>query len=115
EAKKVKAYAVTTAKRLTTPALKDLPTLQEAGIKGFEITIWHGLYAPKGTPPEVLKKLNDALKVALKDPDFVRRESELGAVVVSDKRVEPAEHKKFVQSEIAKLSPIIKAAGVYAD
>jgi tripartite-type tricarboxylate transporter receptor subunit TctC len=115
EAKKVKAYGVTTAKRLTTPALKDLPTLEESGLKGFNVTIWHGLYAPKGTPPDVLKKLNAALKVALKDPDFVKRETDLGAVVVTDKRVEPAEHKKFVASEIAKWSPIIKAAGVYAD
>ncbi|HUR88357.1 MAG TPA: tripartite tricarboxylate transporter substrate-binding protein [Ramlibacter sp.] len=115
DAKKVKAFAVTTPKRLSTPALKDLPTLDEAGLKGFNITIWHGLYAPKGTPADVQKKLNDALKAALKDPDFVKRETELGAVVVTDKRLEPAEHKKFVQSEIAKLSPVIKAAGVYAD
>jgi tripartite-type tricarboxylate transporter receptor subunit TctC len=115
EAKKVKAYAVTTGKRLTTPALKDLPTLQEAGLKGFNVTIWHGLYAPKGTPADVQKKLNDALKVALKDPEFIKRQEGLGAVVVTDKRMEPAEHKKFVQAEIAKWSPIIKAAGVYAD
>ncbi len=115
EAKKVKAYGVTTAKRLTTPALKDLPTLNEAGLKGFEVTIWHGLYAPKGTPPEVLAKLNAALKVALKDADFIKKQEGLGAVVVSDKRVEPAEHKKFVAAEIAKWSPILKAAGVYAD
>jgi tripartite-type tricarboxylate transporter receptor subunit TctC len=115
EAKKVKAFAVTTGKRLSTPALKDLPTLEEAGVKNFQVTIWHGLYAPKGTPADVLKKLNDALKVALKDPDFIKKEEGLGAVVVSDKRVEPAEHKKFVAAEIAKWSPIIKAAGVYAD
>ena len=115
EAKKVKAFAVTTPKRLTTPALKDLPTLDEAGLKNFGVTIWHGLYAPKGTPPDVLKKLSDALKVALKDPDFVKKQEGLGAVVVSDKRMEPAEHKKFVQAEVAKWSPIIKAAGVYAD
>lgn len=115
EAKKVKAYAVTTAKRLTTPALKDLPTLQEEGLKGFNVTIWHGLYAPKGTPADVQKKLNDALKVALKDPDFIKKQEGLGAVVVADKRAEPAEHKKFVAAEIAKWSPIIKAAGVYAD
>jgi tripartite-type tricarboxylate transporter receptor subunit TctC len=115
EARRVKAYAVTTPKRLATPTLKDLPTLQESGLKGFNVTIWHGLYAPKGTPPEVLKKLNDALKVALKDPQFIQSEESLGAVVVTDKRVEPAEHKKFVLSEIAKWSPIIKAAGVYAD
>ena len=115
EGKKVKAYAVTTAKNLTTPALKDLPTLQEAGLKGFEVTIWHGLYAPKGTPPAVVKKLNDALKAALKDPEFIKKQEGLGAVVVTDKRMEPAEHKKFVQSEINKWSPVIKAAGVYVD
>ena len=115
EAKKVKAFAVTTPRRLTTPALKDLPTLQELGVKGFEVTIWHGLYAPRGTPPEVQKKLNDALKTALKDPEFIRKQEGLGAVVVTDKRMEPAEHKKFVAAEIAKWSPVIKAAGVYAD
>jgi tripartite-type tricarboxylate transporter receptor subunit TctC len=115
EAKKVKAFAVTTAKRLTTPALKDLPTMQESGLKGFEVTIWHGLYAPKGTPADVLAKINAALKVALKDPEFIKKQEGLGAVVVTDKRFEPAEHKKFVAAEIAKWTPIIKAAGVYAD
>jgi tripartite-type tricarboxylate transporter receptor subunit TctC len=115
EARKVKAYAVTTAKRLSTAALKDLPTLQEAGLKDFQVTIWHGLYAPKGTPADVQKKLNDAMKVALRDPEFIKKQEGLGAVVVTDKRMEPAEHKKFVQAEIAKWSPIIKAAGVYAD
>jgi tripartite-type tricarboxylate transporter receptor subunit TctC len=115
EAKKVKAFAVTTSKRLTTAALKDLPTMQEAGFAGFEVTIWHGLYAPKGTPPDILAKLNAALKVALKDADFIKKQEGLGAVVVADKRMEPAEHKKFVAAEIAKWSPIIKAAGVYAD
>lgn len=115
EGKKVKAYAVTTTKRLTTPALKDLPTLQEAGLKGFDVSIWHGLYAPKGVPADVVAKINAALKVALKDPDFIKKQEGLGAVVVNDKRVEPAEHKKFVADEIAKWDPVIKAAGVYAD
>ena len=115
EGKKVKAFAVTTAKRLSTPALKDLPTLQELGHKDFNVTIFHGVYAPKGTPAPVLKKLNDALKVALKDAEFVKREEALGAVVVSDKRTDPAEHKKFVQSEINKWSPLIKAANVYVE
>lgn len=115
EAKKVKGFAVTTASRLTTPALKDLPTLEEVGLKNFQVTIWHGLYAPKGTPPAVLKKLNDALKAALKDPEFVKKEEGLGAVVANDKRVEPAGHKEFLLSEIAKWTPVIKAAGVYAD
>ena len=115
EGKKVKAFAVTTAKRLSTPALKDLPTMQESGLKGFEVTIWHGLYAPKGTSADVLGKLNNALKTALKDPEFIKKQEGLGAVVVTDKRMEPAEHKKFVAAEIAKWSPVIKAAGVYAD
>jgi len=115
EGKKIKAYAATTAKRLKTPALKDLPTLQELGLKGFEVTIWHGLYAPKGTPADVRAKINAALKVALKDPEFIKKEEGLGAIIVTDKRVESAEHKKFVASEIAKWSPVIKAAGVYAD
>jgi len=115
EGKKVKAYAVTTPKRLTTPALKDLPTLEESGLKNTQVTIFHGLYAPKGTPADVQKKINEALKVALKDPDFIKKQEGLGAVVVNDRRTEPAEHKKFVASEIAKWSPVIKAAGVYAD
>ena len=115
EAKKVKAYAVSTGQRLTTPALKDLPTLQEMGHQGFSVSIFHGLYAPKGTPPGIVKKLNEALKVALKDPDFIKKQEGLGAVVVNDNRVEPAEHRKFVASEIAKWTPVIKAAGVYVE
>jgi tripartite-type tricarboxylate transporter receptor subunit TctC len=115
EGKTVKAFAVTTAKRLTTPALKSLPTMQESGLKGFEVTIWHGLYAPKGTPADVAAKISAALKVALKDPEFIKKQEALGAVVVTDKRVEPAEHKKFVAAEIAKWGPVIQAAGVYAD
>lgn len=115
EGKKVAAYAVTTSKPLATPALKSLPTLQSQGLANFEVTIWHGLYAPKGTPNDVLVKLNSALKAALKDADFHKKQEALGAVVVTDKRVEPAEHKKFVAAEIAKWTPIIKAAGVYAD
>ncbi len=115
EGKKVKAYAVTSTKRLTTPALKDLPTMQEMGAKDFSVSIFHGLYAPKGTPAPVLKKLNDALKVALKDPEFIKKQEGLGAVVVTDNRADPAGHKKFVADEIAKWSPVIKAAGVYVD
>ena len=115
EGKTVKAYAVTTAKRLTTPALKGLPTLQESGLKDFNVTIWHGMYAPKGTPADVTAKLNAALKTALKDPEFIKKQEALGAVVVTDKRTDAAEHKKFVAAEIAKWGPVIQAAGVYAD
>lgn len=115
EGKKVKAFAVTTPKRLTIAALKDLPTLDESGLKGFSVSIFHGLYAPKGTPADVVAKLNTALKAALKDPEFIKKQEGLGAVVVTDGRMEPAGHKKFVADEIAKWSPIIKAAGVYAE
>jgi tripartite-type tricarboxylate transporter receptor subunit TctC len=115
ESGKVKAYAVTTTKRLTTPTLAKLPTLDEAGLKGFNVSIWHGLYAPKGTPKPVVDKLNAALKAALKDADFNKREEALGAVIVTDARVNPAEHKKFVEAEINKWGPAIKAAGQYAD
>jgi tripartite-type tricarboxylate transporter receptor subunit TctC len=111
----VKAFAVTSAKRLTTPALAKLPTLDEAGVKGFNVTVWHGLYAPKGTPKAVLDKINAALKVALKDPAFEKSQEALAATIVSDARVNPAEHKKFVEAEIAKWTPIIRAAGQYAD
>lgn len=115
EAGKVKAFAVTTTKRLTTPALAKLPTLEESGMKGFNVSIWHGLYAPKGTPKAVVDKVNAALKVALKDADFVKKQEALGAVIVTDARTNGAEHKKFVEAEIAKWGPVIKAAGQYAD
>ena len=115
EAGRVKAYAVTSTKRLSTPALKHLPTLDESGLKGFNVAIWHALYAPKGTPKAVTDKINAALRVALKDPEFIKREEALGAVVMTDARVGGAEHKKFVEAETAKWAPIIKAAGEYAD
>jgi tripartite-type tricarboxylate transporter receptor subunit TctC len=115
EAKKINVYGVTTAKRLTTPGLKDIPTLQEDGLKGFEVTIWHGLYAPKGTPADVVSKINAALKAALKDPEFIKKQEALGAVIINDKRIDPAEHKKFVIAEIAKWGPVIAAAKEYID
>ena len=115
EGKKVKSFAVTTPTRLSSPVLKDNPTMQEAGLKDFSVTIWQGLYAPRGTPAPVLKKLNDALKVAVKDPDFIRKQDAGGATVINDARNDPAGHKAFVMAEIAKWAPVIKAAGVYAD
>ena len=116
EAGRVKAFAVTSAKPLSNnKLLKDYPTLQEMGLKGFDLTIWHGLYAPKGTPPAVLTALNEGLKKALKDPDFIKKQEGLGAVLVTDKRVEPAAHKAFVAAEMAKLKVVIAAAGQYAD
>jgi tripartite-type tricarboxylate transporter receptor subunit TctC len=115
EGGKVKVYAVTTLHRLAVPALSKVPTLAEAGLKGFNVTIWHGLYAPRGTPKAIVDRLNQALKAALQDPEFIKREEALGAVVVNDKRTDGAEHKKFVAAEIAKWTPVIKAAGQYAD
>ncbi|MCY7304812.1 MAG: tripartite tricarboxylate transporter substrate binding protein BugD [Rhodoferax sp.] len=116
QAGRVKAFAVTTAKPLSKhPLLKDYPTLQEMGLKGFELTVWHGMYAPKGTPPAVLKQLNEAMKLALKDPDFIKKQDALGAIVVTDARVDPAAHKAFVAAEIAKLKPLIEAAKQFAD
>ena len=115
ESGKIKAFAVTTNKRLTMPGLAKLPTLDESGLKGFNVTIWHALYAPKGTPKAVTDTVNAALKAALKDTDFIKREEALGAVVVTDGRVNGAEHKKFVEAEINKWGPAIKAAGQYAD
>ena len=115
ESGKIKAYAVTTLKRQTTPTLAKLPTLDESGLKGFNLTIWHGLYAPKGTPKAVADQLNAALRTALKDPEFIKRQEALGAVVVTDGRLAPAEHKKFVEGEINKLGVAIKAAGQFAD
>lgn len=118
EAGRIKAFAVTTAKPLSDhPLLKHYPTLQEMGLKDFNLTIWHGLYAPKGTPAPVLQKLNQALRAALKDPAFIKKQAELGALVASerDKRVTPEGHKAFVAAEIAKLKAVIDAAGQYAD
>ena len=118
EAGRIKACAVTTAKPLADhPLLKHYPTLQEMGLKDFNLTIWHGLYAPKGTPAPVLQKLNQALRAALQDPDFKKKQASLGAIVAGprDPRVTPEGHKAFVAAEISKLKTVIDAAGQYAD
>jgi len=115
EGGKVKGYAVTSSKRLTTPALAKLPTLDESGMKGFNVGIWHGMYAPKGTSKAVQDQVNAALRKALADPEFIKRQEALGAVVITDARLGSAEHKKFVEAEINKWGPVIKAAGQYAD
>ena len=115
EGKKVKVYGITSLQRLPLAALKDAPTLCEAGLKDFNVQVWHGLYAPKGTPPAVLAKLNAALRVALKDPELIKREEALGLTVVTDERLDPASHRKFVESEKARWAKVIKDAGEYAD
>jgi tripartite-type tricarboxylate transporter receptor subunit TctC len=115
EGRKVKVYGVTSLQRLPLAALKDTPTLSEAGLKDFNVQVWHGLYAPRGTPPAVLAKLNAALRTALKDPDLIKREEALGLTVVNDDRLDPAGHKKYLEAEKARWSKVIKDAGQYAD
>ena len=107
EAGKVRAYAVTTLKPLTTPALRNLPTLDALGLKGFNVVVWQGLYAPKGTPKPIVDQLNAALRQALKDPEFIKRQEAMGAVVVNDSRLNPVDHKNFVEAEIAKWGPVL--------
>jgi len=110
---KVKAYAVTSKQRV--PSLKDLPTLHESGLKNFEVSVWHGLYAPKGTPKPVVDKISAALRVALKDPVVVKRFAELGTEPEPADRATPAAHKAHLKAEVEKWEPVIKQAGVYAD
>lgn len=110
---KIKAYATTTAVRV--PALPDLPTAAEAGLPGFEVNIWHGVYAPKGTAPEIIAKLTTALQKALKDPAVVKRFADLGTTPSSEAEATPDALKAKLVSEIDRWAPVIKAAGVYAD
>jgi tripartite-type tricarboxylate transporter receptor subunit TctC len=110
---KVKAYAVTSAKRV--PSLPDIPTLQEVGVKGAEVGIWHGLYAPKGTPKPVMDKLVSALQDALKDETVQKRFADLGATTYPVSQATPEALQKHLKAEIEKWSPLIKKAGVYAD
>jgi tripartite-type tricarboxylate transporter receptor subunit TctC len=110
---RVKVYGVTTLKRLA--ALPNVPTLDEQGLKGFDVKVWHGLYAPKGTPAPVLDKLNAALRVALADPMVKQRLSELSSDIPSLEKVTAAGLKTHLEAEIAKWGPVIKKAGVYAD
>ena len=109
----VKAYAVTTKERVA--ALPDLPTVDEAGLKGFETTVWQGLYAPKGTPAEVVEKLAGALREALQDPKVVERMADLASTGAPPELATPAALKSQFDAEIALWKPLIEKAGVYAD
>ena len=113
KAGKVKVYAVTSKKRV--PSLAEVPTLDELGLKGFEVGIWHGLYAPKGTPKAVIDKLAASLQEALKDETVKKRFADLGAEAVPLDKANPAALAAHLKAEIAKWGPIIKSAGVYAD
>ena len=110
---RVKVYGVTTLTRLA--ALPNVPTLNEQGLKGFEVKVWHGMYAPKGTPAPVLEKLNAALKAALQDPVVKQRLSDLSSDIPPMDKISPAGLKTHLEAEIAKWGPVIKKAGIYAD
>jgi len=113
KADKIKVYGVTTLKRLA--SLPNIPTMDEAGLKGFEVSVWHGLYAPKGTPKPIIDSLTKALQGALKDTTVTHRFADLGAEPVSENRATPDALRKLLKAEIDKWGPIIKKAGVYAD
>ena len=97
------------------PSLADIPTLDEQGLKGFEVGIWHGLYAPKGTPKPAIDKLVAALQEAIKDPVVNQRFADLGATAYPVDRATPAALQAHLKAEIDKWAPIIKKAGIYAD
>jgi tripartite-type tricarboxylate transporter receptor subunit TctC len=109
----VRVFAVTSEQRLA--ALPDVPTTAEAGMQAVQVSIWHGLYAPRGTPAEIVDRLNRALRVAVQDPRVVSRFAELGTAPEPLERVTPAAHRAFWQAEIAKWRPVLEAAGQYAD
>jgi tripartite-type tricarboxylate transporter receptor subunit TctC len=110
---RVKVFGVTTPRRLE--ALPNVPSLDEQGLKGFEVKVWHGLYAPKGTPQPVLDKLNVALRAAMQDPEVKKRLADLNADIAPADKQTPAGLRTHLEAEIAKWGPVIRKAGVYAD
>jgi tripartite-type tricarboxylate transporter receptor subunit TctC len=113
KANRIKVYGVTTKKRV--PSLPNVPTMDEAGLPGFEVSVWHALYAPKGTPKPVIDTLTKALQTALHDSTVKQRFAELGTEPVPDNRATPEALRAYLKAEIDKWAPIIKKAGVYAD
>ncbi len=109
----VKVYAVTTAKRIK--ALPAVPTLAESGLKDFEVVVWHGVYAPKGTPTEITNKFNGMIKNALKDPDVIKSLTDLGTEPVPASKLTPAGLESWLKTEIDKYGPVIRAAAQFAD
>ena len=110
---KIKVYGVTTKSRIA--SLPDVPTMHEAGLPNFEVNVWHGLYAPKGTPKPIIDKLVHALQVALKDANVKKVFGELGTEPVSQERARPEALRAHLKAEIDKWKPIIKKAGTYAE
>ena len=113
KAEKIKVYAVTSKKRVA--SLPKVPTAEEAGLKGFEVAIWHALYAPKGTPKPVIDTLTKALQTSLKSSNVKQRFAELGTEPVAENRATPDALRAHLKAEIDRWTPIIKKAGVYAD
>jgi tripartite-type tricarboxylate transporter receptor subunit TctC len=107
---RVKVYGTTTPKRLS--ALPDVPTLDQAGLKGFEVKVWHGLYTPKNVPQAIQTKLNTALKAALNDPDVKKRLADSNIDVVSMDKVSANGLKTHLDSEINKWGPVIRKANI---
>jgi tripartite-type tricarboxylate transporter receptor subunit TctC len=110
KAGKVKVYCVTTKTRVST--LPDVPPCAEAGLPNFEASVWHGLYAPKGTPKPVLERLNDALRSALRDDVVKQRLADLGAQPVPQSDVSPDALRRHLTSQVAKWGSVIKQAGL---
>ena len=110
---RVKVFGVTTPQRLA--SMPNIPTLDEQGLKGFDVKVWHGMYAPKGTPAEVVNKINAALNVALKDPVVVQRIADLSSELVSPDRATPQSLKTLLESEVKRWNTVIRAAGVTAE
>ncbi|CAG0978041.1 partial hypothetical protein, partial [Anaerolineae bacterium] len=110
---KIKVYGVTTHSRV--PSLPEVRTLSESGLPGFEVSVWHALYAPKGTPRPVIDRLVTALREALRDPLVKSRFAELGTEPVAEAKVSPDTLRTFLKSEVDRWGPIIRKAGVYAD
>jgi len=110
---KVKVFGVTSTTRVA--SLPNIPTLDESGLKGFNVGVWHGVWTPKATPKAVTEKLTKALQEALKDNDVKSRLAELGTSPEPVARQTPEGLRTHLVAEIAKWGPIIKKAGVYAD
>ena len=109
----IKAYAVTSRHR--TPAAPDVPTVDEAGLPALQVTSWHGLWVPKGTPRDIIAKLNEAVVEALADPTVRRRLADLANETVSREQQTPAALAAWQKAEIEKWWPIIKAARIKAE
>ncbi|QFU15646.1 tripartite tricarboxylate transporter substrate binding protein BugD [Microvirga thermotolerans] len=109
----IKAFAIATPER--SPALPNVPTTKEAGLPDYQVSAWNAVFAPKGTPPEIVAKLNDALVKALDDENTRKRLLDLGGVIPSKEERTPQALQKLVESEVARWTPVLKAAGATAE